>query len=336
MSTLTASVAALTARDHTDTRRPRPWLRMVIALGVLVAAIAAYLFWDLTGRIDYVLPRRAWVVASLAVVAVAMSVSTVLFQTVTANRILTPSIMGYDSMFALVQTVLMVALGAGGVAAMSSYASFGLEVGLMMVASLALFNWLFVAQKRSLHLLVLVGIVLGIFFRSITGFLQRLMDPSDFVIVQDRLFARFTAVDRELVVLSVVVLGAACAGAWLLRHQLDVLALGRDQAVSLGVDHRRVVMTVLVLVTVMVSVSTALVGPVGFFGLLVAALSYELAGSQRHRWTLPFSAVLGAAVLIGGQAVLEHGFGLNTTLSVIVEFVGGIVFLLILIKGARR
>lgn len=86
----------------------------------------------------------------------------------------------------------------------------------------------------------------------------------------------------------------------------------------------------------LVSVSTALVGPVSFFGLLVAALSYELAGSQKHSWTLPFSALLGAATLIGGQAVLEHGFGLNTTLSVIVEFVGGIVFLAILIKGVRR
>ncbi len=334
MTTLTTPV--VTAVVTQTPRRSRPWLRLVIMAALLVVAIAAYLFWDLTGRIDYVLPRRLWVVASLAVVAVAMALSTVLFQTVTANRILTPGIMGYDSMFALIQTVLMVTLGARAIASMGSLASFGLEVVLMLSASLALFWWLFVAQRRSLHLLVLVGIVLGVFFRSITGFLQRLMDPSDFVIVQDRLFARFTAVDRQLLVISVGILAVVALLAWRLRHQLDVLALGRDQATSLGVDHRRLVMTVLVLVSVLVSVSTALVGPVSFFGLLVAALAYELAGSQRHAWTLPFSAVLGAATLIGGQAVLEHGFGLNTTLSVIVEFVGGIVFLLLLIKGVRR
>lgn len=334
MTTLTTPV--VTAVVTQTPRRSRPWLRLVIMAALLVVAIAAYLFWDLTGRIDYVLPRRIWVVASLAVVAVAMALSTVLFQTVTANRILTPAIMGYDSMFALIQTVLMITIGARAIAAMGSLASFGLEVALMLSASLALFWWLFVAQRRSLHLLVLVGIVLGVFFRSITGFLQRLMDPSDFVIVQDRLFARFTAVDRQLLVISVGILAVVALLAWRLRHQLDVLALGRDQATSLGVDHRRLVMTVLVLVSVLVSVSTALVGPVSFFGLLVAALAYELAGSQRHAWTLPFSAVLGAATLIGGQAVLEHGFGLNTTLSVIVEFVGGIVFLLLLIKGVRR
>lgn len=244
-STLTREA---TAPSQVVRRAPRPRLRLLIVAGVLLAAIAAYLGWDLTGRIDYVLPRRIWVVASLAVVAAAMALSTVLFHTVTANRILTPAIMGYDSMFALIQTVLMASLGARGVAALGAVTSFALEVALMLTASLALFWWLFVAQRRSLHLLVLVGIVLGTFFRSITGFIQRLMDPSDFVIVQDRLFARFTAVDHELLLVGAAVMAVVAGIAWRLRHRLDVLALGRDQATSLGIDHRRLVMTVLVLV----------------------------------------------------------------------------------------
>ena len=114
-----------------------------------------------------------------------------------------------------------------------------------------------------------------------------------------------------------------------------MLLLGREAATGLGVDHVRTVSAVLAIVAVFVSVSTALVGPVLFFGLLVANLAYLVMPDYRHLYVLPAAVLLGLIGLIGGQTVLEHAFGYNTALSIIIEFVGGITFLYLLLKAKR-
>jgi iron complex transport system permease protein len=213
---------------------------------------------------------------------------------------------------------------------------FAVEVGLMVGLSLLLFRRLFDAHARDLHLLVLVGIVVGVLFRSLSTFVQRLLDPNEFLVLQDRLFASFGGVDRTLLAVSIVAVVAVSAALWRMRWRFDVLALGRDTAVNLGLDHRRSVLAVLVAVAVLVSVSTALVGPITFLGLLVANLAYRFVGTDRHAVTLPAAVLLSVICLAGGQAVLQHGFGLDTTLSVIVEFLGGLVFLVLLMRRIRR
>lgn len=313
---------------------PTFWL---VALGVVaVAVVAAFMLVGLQGNLGYVLPRRANRVGALVVVAVAVAVSTILFQTVTGNRILTPSIMGLDALYILIQTVLTFALGAGTLVGLGTPTRFAVEVTLMVTFSWLLYRWLFTGHGRSLHLLLLVGIVFGVFFRGVSSLLQRLMDPSEYIILQDLFFASFNRVDPALLVVSAVIVGSLCVPAWRLRHRLDVLTLGRDAAVGLGVDHRRTVMTVLVICAVLVAVSTALVGPVTFFGLLISALAYQLCRQFRHAVVLPIAVLLGIIALVGGQLVLEQVFSFNTALSIIIEFVGGIVFLVLLLKGRVR
>jgi iron complex transport system permease protein len=121
-----------------------------------------------------------------------------------------------------------------------------------------------------------------------------------------------------------------------MRHTLDVLALGRDSAVNLGVNHRRAVTAVLVMCSVLVAVSTALVGPVTFFGLLVVSLGYQLCRSFSHAWLLPITILLGMVALVGGQLILEQVFGFATALSIIIEFTGGLLFLYLLLKGSLK
>src|SRR5690606_33334650 len=81
------------------------------------------------------------------------------------------------------------------------------------------------------------------------------------------------------------------------RRYLDVLSLGRDIVVNLGVAHGRVVLGIMAVVAIMVSVATVLVGPTLFFGLLIANLAYWITGTQRHRWTLPASVLAGIICL---------------------------------------
>jgi iron complex transport system permease protein len=310
--------------------------RLVLLTGLAVLSIAAYLLIDVGGSWAFALRLRSTSVLTMVLVGYAVAVSTVLFQTVTNNRILTPSIMGFDALYAALQTVLVAGLGAANVSSLGIGGRYALELALMVAFSLLLFSRLFGRHGYSLHLLVLVGIVLGVLFRSVSSFLQRLLDPNEFYVLQDRLFASFTRVDPTLLLVSAGLVAAVTAVAWRIRSRFDVLALGRDTAVNLGLDHRRCVLQVLVLVAVLVSVSTALVGPITFFGLLVANLAYQVTGTGRHRATLPAAALLSVICLVGGQAVLQHGFGLDTTLSVVVEFLGGIAFIVLLIRGLRR
>lgn len=327
----------LTVAPGLDARRSLgPGVRLAL-LGVL-AALAAVAFLVL-GALDawaLIAPLRLGRLAPMVLVGVAIAVSTVLFQTVTENRILTPSIMGFDSMYALLQTVAIYVLGSTAVIGTAPTVRFGLEVALMLVFSVALFRWLFGGARRSLYLMVLVGIVFGTMFRSLATFLQRVIDPNEYLIVTDRLFASFNAVDPGLLAACTVLVAGVGAWVWSVRRDLDVLALGRDHALALGVDHRRLVLRALTGCALLVSVSTALVGPITFFGLLVANLAYAVAGSHRHAYVLPAAALLAIITLVGGQTILEHVFGMDTVLSVIIEFVGGIVFIMLLIRGGKK
>jgi iron complex transport system permease protein len=310
---------------------------LLIALALL-AAVSAVAFMTLgaRGSWSFILSFRGVKLLSMVLVAYAIAVSTVLFQTITNNRILTPSIMGFDALYALLQTALVLMLGAATVSAMEPRLLFLVEVGTMMVFSLALYQMLFSGAIKSLHLLMLTGIVFGGLFRSLSGFMQRIIDPNDFVVLQDRLFANFNTIDSQLLGVSLLLIGLVTIAAWRIFHTFDVLALGRETAISLGVEHRRVTMIILVLIAVLVSVSTALVGPVTFFGLLVANLAYLVMPSNKHRHVLPAAVLISIITLVGGQTVLERLFAFQTALSIIVEFAGGIVFILFLLRGTIR
>jgi iron complex transport system permease protein len=303
---------------------------------VAAAAIAAFMTLESRGNWDFVLPFRARKVIAMAVVGYAIATSTVIFQTITGNRILTPSIMGFDALYMLIQTLAVFFLGSGRLLRLDPRTRFGFEVGAMILFAGLLFWWLFLRADRGLHVLVLVGIVFGVLFRSVANLLQRVIDPTEFAVLQDLGFASFNAIDQTLLWLTVAIVVAVTVPIWRLHHSLDALVLGREIAVALGVHYRRTVLISLSLVTALVAVSTALVGPITFFGLLAAHLGYLLAGVPYHRYAIPAASLCAIAALIGGQTILELVFEFNTSLSIIIEFLGGVTFLALLLRGGRR
>jgi iron complex transport system permease protein len=311
---------------------------VVIALLAALAALSIALFLTVgaRGKWSFVLSFRGTKVATMALVGYSIAVSTVLFQTITNNRILTPSIMGFDALYRLIQTGAVFFLGAASTSAFDPRLRFAIEVAAMVLFSMVLYRWLFSGGLRSLHLLMLVGIVFGVLFRSLTDFMQRLVDPNEFLVLQDRLFASFNHVNGELLAVSALVVLAVSILGWRWIRTFDVLALGREAAVNLGVEHRRMVMAVLLIVAILTSVSTALVGPVTFFGLLVANLAYMLVKSYRHSLILPASILISIVTLTGGQLVLERLLVFDTALNIVIEFVGGIFFLVLLVRGLAR
>ncbi|GAB1361020.1 iron chelate uptake ABC transporter family permease subunit [Rhodobacter sp.] len=307
------------------------------AVGLALAVVSAvYLLPGLGPKWQFVLSLRATRLAGLLLVGVSIAVATVLFQTVTRNRILTPQIMGIDALFLFLQTLLVAVLGPVGFAALPGFAKFGVEAGVLVAASLLLFGTLLGRSAQDIPRMVLTGVILGVLFRSASGFVARVMDPNAYALVQAEAQASFSRVDAGLLPFAAVVTAGAGAVALWLSPRLDVLALGRPAAVSLGLAHDRLVLLVLALVAVLVAVATALVGPMAFLGLIVAALARPLAGSDRHRDVLFAAMLLAGLMLIGGQTLFERVLGQHSTLPAVVEFAGGLVFLGLLLKGRLR
>lgn len=313
-----------------------PAVSLTIMLALALIAIVVFMTIDARGSWSFIIPFRGRKVLGMILVGTAIAASTVMFQTITSNRILTPSIMGFDALYMLIQTALVFFFGSVTLIQMNSNLLFLLQVAAMMLFAGGLFYWLFMVANRSLHMLVLVGIVLGLMLRNFTNLLQRVMDPVEFAVLQDAGFASFNAIPRDLLLISSILMIGVLFIAWRMRFTLDILALGRDMAIGLGINYQRSVMVILGIITTLVAISTALVGPITFFGLLVANLAYVLVRSYRHGVIIVAAALLAIIALLGGQLVLERLFSFDTSLSVIIEFIGGIVFIVLLLRGVVR
>lgn len=310
--------------------------RRLLYLGLAaILCVAAYMTIGLRGNVGFVLTLRATKLIALVQVGVAVAISTVIFQTITGNRILTPSIMGLDALYVFGQILLVFLLGGIGYASLSPQLKFAGEVLLLMaLASVILLPML--KRRIDIGLMLLVGIVLGVLFRSLQSLLARLVDPNEFAVAQGASFANFNGVRTDLLILAAVLTIVGAAVAWRSRHVLDIVALGADAATGLGVSWARTTAGLLLLVSALVAISTALVGPVAFLGLLVVAVAERIVDTRRHAILLPATALTAVIVLVGGQTLFQHGFGNSSTLGVVIEFAGGIVFLTLLYLGSRR
>lgn len=306
--------------------------RVLLLFIIASICVVCFMTIGLKGNINYILKHRTWIILTMILVAFSAATSTLLFQTVTNNRILTPSIMGFESLFVLIQTIVIFCIDAQGITYIGVIGRFIFESLLLILFSLFLYRGLFTKLKQNLHLVLLIGIILGTLFRSFSNLLQRLMTPSEFAILQSRIFATFTRAEPMLIIFSLIIACIIGLFLWRMRYQFDVLALGRDNAINLGIDYQKSVTVILLLVSVLVSISTALVGPFTFLGLLIANLAYSVSGSSQHRFLLPTAFLLGVIFLIGGQIFLERVLNMIGALSIVIEFIGGLLFIFLLLK----
>nr|WP_211324615.1 iron chelate uptake ABC transporter family permease subunit [Orbus hercynius] len=309
-----------------------PKQRIGILLLFALIIMAVFMTINLGHNLHYILVRRGYILFTMVIVAFAASIATVLFQSVTHNRILTPSLMGFEALFILIQTIIVFFYNETSSYWLFSIIKFMGESCLLVAFSVLLYRWLFASVNFNINLVLMIGIVLGTLFRSASTLLQRLLDPNEFSILQSRMFATFTKATPELIWFSAVIIFLFGFVLWRKRYVFDVLALGRAQAINLGIDYRRMVTTTLLLISILVAVSTALVGPLTFLGLMVANLAYLMAGSSQHRYLLPTAFLLAVIALVGGQLILEYGLNMAGSLSVVLEFIGGIFFIYLVLK----
>lgn len=307
----------------------------ILLLLVIVCSVLFLVYGLNPNSYQYALSRRIPKLIAIAMTGSGIAVSSVIFQTVTNNRILTPSVLGLDSLYNLFQTLIVFSLGSLNVALMGSNLNFLIAGGLMIIFSLLLFKMMFRRENTNLFFLLMIGMIFGTLFSSLSSFMQMVMDPNEFLIVQNKMFASFNNVKSSLLGISTITMGLTLF--WVLKDakKLDVIALGKEQAINLGIDYDRMVRKMLVAVAILVSVSTALVGPITFLGILVTNLAYQMINDYRHSIVIPTSILLSLLALIGGQFLVERVFQFNTTIGVIINFVGGLYFIYILLKEER-
>ncbi|WP_442604194.1 iron chelate uptake ABC transporter family permease subunit [Paenibacillus sp. KN14-4R] len=306
------------------------------ALGILsLVLIATFLFFKIGPNWDYVLPRRGMKVIAIVLTGAVIALSTVIFQTITNNRILTPSLIGLDSLYMLIQTIVVFLFGSMSPMVMNRNLNFIICVSLMVLFAALLFRVLFKRKGSNIYFLLLIGIIFGTLFQSLSSFMQVLINPNEFLIIQDKMFASFNNIKTNLLVISSILIVLVVLYFMRFFKYLDVLSLGKDEAVSLGVPYDSIVKRLLIIVAILISISTALVGPITFLGLLVVNVTYQFIRTYKHQYIIIGSMLVSIIALVGGQLIVERVFTFSTTLSVIINFVGGIYFIYLLLKGTK-
>jgi len=279
-----------------------------------------------------IVKRRMVALIAMLIAAVCQSLATVAFQSITNNKVITPSLLGFEALYSTIHTSAMFFLGAGVFISFSGTGPFLIQVAVMILMCLILYGWLLSGKYGNLQLMLLVGIIIGTGLRSLSSFMRKLLAPSEFDILQARLFGSVNNADPEYFPIAIIIVTITSVLILANSKNLNVMSLGQDIATSLGVNHKFHVIYTLVLVSILMSVSTALIGPITFFGFLVATLSYILVPTFDHRYIFPMALATAFLILTGSYFVMYHIFNAQGVVSVIIEIVGGMTFLVLIIR----
>lgn len=311
---------------------------VVLALLALLCA-AGYLLVEVnfgnTKILWYAMKLRTPKLLAMLLTAFAIGGASIVFQSIINNTIVTPCLLGMNSLYTLIHTAVVFFLGSGSLIAANANLSFAVDVVLMGLTATVIYSWIFKKTRHNVLYVLLVGTVLTSFFGSIQTTLTRVMDPNEYDTLLTSLVASFSNINSEILLFSALLLAGIT---FALRKELallDVLTLGKDQAINLGVDYDRCIRRLLLGVTLCIAVATAMVGPISFLGLIIANLSRQFLRTYRHSQLILGSALFGMAVLVGGQLIVEHVYTYAVPVSVFITVGGGLYFLYLLLTRKK-
>ncbi|EPW6621490.1 enterochelin ABC transporter permease CeuC [Campylobacter jejuni] len=308
--------------------------KMLILSFLTLGMIGIFILVCLNGFDEYALKSRFLQIAAIIIVAICIAVSTVIFQTLCNNKILTPAIIGLDSLYMLLQSALIFSFGAANLSVYKNDINFLITLVCMVVFSLGLYKILF-SSDRSIYLIMLLGLVFGTLFSTLSSFFEVLIDPDEFMVIQGRMFASFDNIAFDVLILAYII--SFLSFIWIFRYMkfLDPLNLGKDLAINLGINYQKISKQLIIIIAILTSISTALVGPITFLGLLVVNITYELFKTAKHSILLSACILISILALLGGVFFVSRVFDYNATISVVINFLGGIYFIYLVLKGNK-
>ena len=310
--------------------RKRNIYKLIILAVIVLLAMAAYMTIGVKFHNErlmrFAFKIRYPKLIAMVITAFTIGGASIVFQSVINNTIVTPCLLGMNSLYTLIHTAVVFFLGSGSMLVINSNMSFALDLVIMGVVATFIYSYLFKVTNHNVLYVLLIGTVLTSFFSSIQSTLTRIMDPNEYDTLLTSLVASFSNVNSEIIIFLIFRKELA---------MLDVLTLGKEQAVNLGVDYDRCIRRLLLAVTLCISVATAMVGPISFLGLIIANLSRQMLKTYRHTQLILGSALFGMIGLIFGQLIVERIFVYAIPVSVFITVGGGIYFLYLLLAGKR-
>ena len=280
-----------------------------------------------------VVRRRVIAIGAMLIAATCQSIATVAFQSSTNNRIITPSLLGFEALYTTIHTSVMFFFGVRVFVNLTdSVGAFVFQVVVMVLMCLLLYGWLLSGKYGNLQLMLLIGVIIGTGLRSVSSFMRRMLAPSEFDILQAKSFGSVNHADVRYFPIAIPIVVIAAILIFAYAKKLNVLSLGKGVSTSLGVNNKVGTIYMLVLVAVLMSISTALVGPLTFYGFLVATLTYQAVPTYDHRYIFPMALVLGFLIITASYFLMNHVFHAQGVVSIIIEMFGGLVFLIVLLK----
>ncbi len=316
-----------------------PKAKILIMIFLTLIVCAAYLLFALrfsnSRLLHYQIEKRLPKVFAILITAFSIGSASIVFQSVINNTIVTPCLLGMDSLYTLVHTLVYFFAGAASLLVTNKQLAFAVDLVIMAVVSMVIYSYIFKKTGSNVLYVILIGTVLTSFFGSVQSTITRIMDPASYETLLTTLVASFDNANTSIMIFSLIVLFLIAVIFRRDLRLLDVLTLGKDKAVNLGVDYDKSIRHLLLCVTLYMTVATALVGPLAFLGLIIANLSRQLMQTYRHSFLIASSSLFGAIVLFAGQFLVERIFSYNIPVSVFITTGGGIYFLYLLLSKKK-
>ncbi|MBQ1241101.1 MAG: iron chelate uptake ABC transporter family permease subunit [Lachnospiraceae bacterium] len=315
-------------------------IRLSMLVILVLAAVVTYLLIhahpEKPKLFRYILGLRIPTLICMMIASVSIGASTMIFQSIVHNRIVTPALLGMNAIYSFLHTAAVFVLGTGSSLYLNANLAFAADLVTMGTVATVIYWYLFRVTGHNILYIMLIGTVLSSFFGSVQSAMIRVMDPNEYDALLTTLVADFNNVNGEIIVFAIASLVVIAV---LLRKELgllDVITLGRHQAINLGVDYDRVIRKLLFGVVLCMAVATATIGPVSFLGLIVANLSRQILKTYKHTYLIAGASLIGMLALIGGQLIAQHIFHFTVPVSTFVTIAGGVYFLYLLLmkKGA--
>ena len=267
------------------------------------------------------LPR----ILGAALVGAALAVAGAAFQGLFKNPLVSPDILGVSSGAGFGAALAILLIGNALAIQISAFA-----FGIVAVASTCLIGKIY--KGSGTLVLVLAGIITGAFFSALLSLVKYMADPYDTLpAIIFWLMGSLGSVSMDDLVLVSPAIIAGIVVIFLLRWRINVMSLGEEEALALGVDTKKTMRIIIVCATLITASAVCISGVVGWIGLVIPHLGRMLTGPD-FKTLVPVSAFLGATYLILIDDLARTVATVEIPLGVLTALIGAPFFAYLLSK----
>ena len=260
------------------------------------------------------------------VVGSSLAMAGVAFQSIFKNPLVSSDLLGVSNGAGFGAALAILISGVGVVTQIFAFIFGIISVSITYMLSKAY-------KSGGILVLVLSGVAISAFFSALVSAIKFVADPNDklpeIVYWLMGSLASVT-VDKLIMILVPVALGMIILFA--LRWNMNLLAMGDEEAQSLGINPSRVRLLIIIGCTLLTSAAVSISGIIGWIGLVIPHMARMVVGSD-NRILIPASLSLGASFLLLIDNISRALISIEIPIGVLTAIIGVPIFLYLLKRG---